>query len=110
MGCISLLPSTKSGRGGKNDNLQLECPEGKLRNPSRIMTTSVFVHMASVDKPKIGSVALCGGRQRAIMSVCLNIFSRYRVEKGKARMGVRGEGGERREGKGGRVKEGKGGK
>ena len=72
------------------------------------MATSVFVHMASVDKPKIGSVVLCGGRQRAIMSVCLDIFSFYRVEKGKTRMGVRGDGGEAREGKGGRAKEGKG--
>ena len=75
MGCVSLLPSTKSGRGEKNDNVQLECPDGKLRNPSRMMATSVFVHMASVDKPKIGSAALCGGRQRAIMSVGLNAFS-----------------------------------
>ena len=80
MGRVSLLPSTKSGREKKNDNVQLECPEGKLRNPSRIMTTSVFVHMASVDKPKIGSVALCGGRQRAIMSVGSNILSCYRKE------------------------------
>ena len=71
MGCVSLLPSTKSGRGEKNDNVQLECPDGKLRNPSRMMATSVFVHMASVDKPKIGSAAFCGARQRAIMSVCL---------------------------------------
>jgi len=71
------------------------------------MATSVFVHTASVDKPKIGSVAFRGGRQRAIMSVGLNIFSCYRVKKGKARTGVRGRearrerrGSERREGKG----------
>ena len=103
MGCVSLLPFGRE----KNDNVRLECPEGKLRNPSRIMATSVFVHMASVDKPKIGSVALCGGRQRAIMSVGLNTFSCYRVEKGKARMGEREEG-ERRGGEGARTREGKG--
>ena len=65
--------------------------------------TSVFVHMASVDKPKIGSVALCGGRQRAMMSVYLNTFSCYRVEKGKAGMGARRR--EGRDGKGARTSE-----
>jgi hypothetical protein len=74
MGCVSLLPSNGKGRE-KNDNVRLECPEGKLRNPSRIMATSVFVHMASVDRPKMGSVAFCGGWQRAIMSGNLDIIS-----------------------------------
>ena len=81
-----------------------------------MMTTSVFVHMASVDKPKIGSAAFCGGRQRAMMSVGLNTFSCYRVKKGKAGMGVRrregregreGSEDERRKGRGGVRKEGK---
>ena len=44
------------------------------------MTTSAFVHIAVVDKPKIGSVAFCDGRQRAIMSVNLDIISGYSGE------------------------------
>jgi hypothetical protein len=70
------------------------------------MATSVFVHMASVDKPKIGSVTFCCGRQRAIMSVGLNIFSCFREEKGKEKME---EGGERREGRGEKRRERRGG-
>ena len=75
--------------GKKYDNVRLEYPERKLRNLSRVTATSGFVHMTSVDRLKIGSVSSCGGRQRVVMSVNLDVMSCCRVEKGKARTGVR---------------------
>ena len=45
--------------------------------------------MTPVDRLKIGSVPSCGRRQRVVMSVNLDVMSCCRVEKRKARTGVR---------------------
>ena len=46
----------------------LECPEGKLRNPSRRILLLVCVHISQLVRPKGGSVAPGGGIHRATTS------------------------------------------
>jgi hypothetical protein len=63
-GSASVIVENKSGLR----DLQLEWPEGKLRNPSRNMAMSVCVQMDEVVRPNVGSTDPAGGWQRSIMS------------------------------------------
>ena len=52
----------------RKDNLRLECPEGKLLNPSRNLSKSVVVQTAAVVRPNSGSTVPGGGMHLEITS------------------------------------------
>jgi hypothetical protein len=64
---MAMLQSQPEKKKWSKD-LQLEWPEGKLRNPSRNIAMSVCVQMAEVVRPNGGSTDPAGGWQRSIMS------------------------------------------
>lgn len=56
--------------------LLLECPEGKLRNPSRNIAIFVWVHIVEFDNLYGGSESPAGGWQRSRMSTPYRTISR----------------------------------